>query len=374
MTLSASKLELAMRCEGHLTLPHVDEPNQWSDAGNLAHAADEDAINSGAIPPEYEERWPGLTWRSEISYAYDVATDTARYLGIGLKRHYGSLGPFEIPGTVDALGTGDGVIVIVDKKSFEAVTPARENPQLRFLALAAIRSWGIHDSCKLYVAINHELTGMDVAEIDLDFDLDAIAQEVKQIYLNTADVKARARAGQSVTFRTGRWCRWCPAFNHCPEQSKLHDLVKQDPDQDPELALKLYLDEDSAPDVYALYRRIGILHKRIGQSIHAYVSQRPIPIAPGRMYGMRNKLGNTKLDGQKVWETVRDVTQCDELADECVTKTSTQKLLKQNLKPAALKAVMTKLKENGGAERKPTISFEEYDVGPKLVTDGEEND
>lgn len=368
MTLSASKLELAQRCEGHLTLHQIDEPNEYSDAGNKAHEADEAAINTGAVPSAYLERWPGLTWRAEVSYAHDSASDTGRFLGVGIKRAYGAMGPFEIPGTIDAEGRGPGVLVVVDKKSFEAVTPPASNPQVRFLALAAARA---EPATKIYSAINHELTGIEVAEIDPDLGLDEIAHEVRQTFVNAATVRDRARRGLPVVFNVGRWCRWCHAFNSgCPEQEKLKALMRQD-HETPEFALKTYIDEESAPEVYDLYRRVGILYKRLGQQLKNYSMTRPIPIAPGRAYGPRNKLGNTKLDGDKVWQVALSM-HGEEIADKIVTRSATQKRINEVLSKIDAKALLAVVKSIGGAERKPIVEFEEYDCGPKLLKEGDD--
>lgn len=372
--ITASKLELAMKCEGHLTLPHIDEPNQYSEAGNDRHAIDEAAIDSGRIPPEYDERWPGLTWYSEVAYAYDASTNIGRYLGKGLKRGYGQLAPFEIAGTADAVGRDTaGTLVVVDRKGFDEVTPAASNPQVRFLALAIARSDPSPPS-KIYVAIRHEITGMDVAELT-EFDLDLTAAQVYATLVNAATVRTLARDGKPVNFVTGRHCRWCPAFSACPKQAELKALVKLD-QENPELAIKLYLDEDSAPDVYELYRRVGILHKRLGQSLHAYVTtKRPIQLPGGRMYGVRNKLGNTKLDGDKVWEVLSELHGQD-LADRAVSRTATRKRLEEVLKGnrgAAAKALKL-VQERGGAKREMKIVFEEYSVGPSLVTDSDDED
>lgn len=371
MSLSASKLELAQRCEGNLTLPHVDEQTQWSEDGNARHAEDEAAITAGDIPDAYRERWPDLTWRAEVSYAYDASDDTARFLGVGIKRAYGAMGPFEIPGTIDAEGRAPGVLVVVDKKSFEAVTPAASNPQVRFLALAAAR---VEPAAKVHVAINHELTGMDVAELDADLDLDVIASGIRRQLIDAADVRDRARRGLPVAFSTGRWCRWCGGFASCPKQAELKALAKL-PLDEPELALKTYVDEESAPDVYELYRRVGILHKRIGQQIHAYVMQRPIPLGNGRMYGMRNKLGNTKIEG-KIAHAVLKANYGVEIADAAVTMQATKTAMAAALKGkrGALKTMLSEIDDHGGLKRGTKVVFEEYETGPQLVTESDDEE
>lgn len=368
--LSSSKLELLDRCEGAFTRRWRDSPNEWSESGTGRHAADEDAINAGDVPDEYTERWPGLIWRSEVRYVYDVSSDTSRFVGTGSTRDYGDLRPFEVPGTVDVEGRGDGMLVVVDRKGFEVQTPADRHPQVRFLALAAAR---VEPADRIIVAIRPEIGPMDLAEVDPVFDLDVIAHDVKQRVIRAATVRSDARSGKPVAFNTGRWCRWCPAFDDCPRQAELRALVTR-PDDDPELAmLTTVVDETDAPAVYELYRRIGILHKRIGQSLHAMAASRPIPIGGGKFYGRREKLGNERLDGDVTYTVVRDL-HGQAVADQAVERSASKAQLKRAFKAAGLKvapaeaAVLAEVRARGGASRKPTYEFEEFTAELQLVS------
>lgn len=369
MTLSSSKLELLDHCEGAFTLPWSDIPNEHSDAGNERHAADESAINAGDVPEEYTERWPGLTWRAEVAYAYDVSSDTARYLGTGINRAYGELRPFEIPGTIDAEGRSPELLVVADRKGFETQPPVARHPQVRFLGLAAARA---QPAPRVVVAIRPELGPMDVAELDPVFDLDVIAHEVRQRVIRAATVRSAARNGDPVAFRTGRWCRWCPAFKPCPKQRELRVMVDR-PEDDPELALATAIADDTdAPAVYELYKRIGILHKRIGQSLHAIAASRPIPIGNGRFFGRREKRGNEKLDGDITYQVIRDL-HGQEVADAAVIRTATKTRIEATLKAdrGAAKAVIAEVRKRDGITSKSTSSFEEFDGALTLVPGGE---
>lgn len=374
--ITSSRIELAMRCEGHLTLPHRDEPNEWSDAGTERHAGDEQAINAGDVPEEYTERWPGLTWRSEVRYAYDVSTDTATFCGTGSSRQYGSPDPFAVGGTVDVEGRGNGLLVVIDRKGFEAQTPAAQHPQVRFLALAAAR---VQPAERIIVVIRPEIGAMDVAELDPVFDLDVIAHDTKQLLIRSASAVRRSRAGGPVAFNVGRWCRWCPAFAACPKQAELRALVVRD-DEDPELALQTFVDDESAAEVYALWKRIGILHKRLAQQLHAYAATRPIQVGNGRMFGPVEKRGNEKLDGDVVWAAMTELFG-RELADSAVIRTATKARLKEILKgrKGAERKVLDLVRSRGGITSKPTTTIEEYAIGgalsatdePKQLTDGD---
>ena len=365
--LSASKLELAKRCIGAFTLPWRNERNAWSDAGTERHAEDEAAINAGDTPAVLAERWPDLTWRAEVAFAYDVATGEARELGQGIGRDYKqfNLTPFEIVGTADAIGLSPSQLVVHDKKSFDDVTRASDNPQLAFLALAAGK---VYLPTRIEVAISHELRDLDVAEIDPVFDLDVIAHSVKQLMLAVVQARSDARDGKPVAFNAGRQCRWCNAFDSCPKQAELLALVKRDDEAlaSGETVMPMLTDEN-APDVYALWKSIGILHKRIGQSLYAKAADRPIPIGGGKMFGRVTKQGNEKLDGDVAYSVVRD-RYGQEVADAAVQRVATKTKIKEALNAvagrgglaAAERSVLDEVRKRGGARRDEKESIEEF--------------
>lgn len=368
--ISSSKLELVAACEGSITLPWRDSPNEHSEAGTARHADDEEAINAGDVPAEYAERWPDLTWRAEVAYVYDIAADTSRYVGCGVGRDYGTLGPFEVPGTIDAEGRDNGQLVVVDRKGFERQEPAERHRQVRFLALAAARH---QPAERITVAIRPEIGPMDVAEVDPVFDLRQVAHSVRKLVLDSARVRSEAHQGTRMpTFTVGRHCRWCPAFEDCPKQKELRALVVRD-EEDPELALSTFVDDQSAADVLQLWKRIGILHKRIGEQLYRHAAVRPIHAGPGRMFGKVIKEGNERLDGDKVHEAVAQLFG-PELADRAVVRHATKTRLESTLKGkrGAVPAVLKLVRERGGSERKATTAIEEYEIGPRLVTDDED--
>ncbi len=371
MIPTASGLELADRCPGSLTIPHRHEDNEYSKRGTADHAEDEEAINTGEVPDAYLERWPGVTsWRAEISYMYDVSSDTSRFLGVGLKRAYGDRRPFEIPGTIDVEGRGPGILVIIDKKGYEAVTPAARNPQVRFLALAAAR---VESADRLEVAIAPKIGGLDVAEVDPVFDLDVIAHETRQRLIDIARVRSDAREGKPVTFATGRWCRWCNAFDACPKQAELRELVALD-EGHPELDLATQQDD---AEVYELWKRIGILHKRIGSRLYARAAEKPIQLRSGRMFGPVIGEGKRVYDGAMVHAAITaHPTLGRDVADRAVVMTVTQTRFKEVVQPLIKRGMFSKVQSaifdsveaDGGMTRKTTTTFEEFEASMKEIT------
>jgi hypothetical protein len=106
--ITASSIERGKRCPAHATLPHRDVPTAAADAGSERHAGYEARINAGDIPEELESRWPGMSWRAEVKFAYDLSTGRGRELGQGSDRDYSGAGPLELTGTADVVGIGDG--------------------------------------------------------------------------------------------------------------------------------------------------------------------------------------------------------------------------------------------------------------------------
>lgn len=373
--LTASRYELAMRCIGSTVLPHRDTPNQHAEAGTERHAEDEQAIAAGDIPDAYEARWPGYQWRAEVAHGLDIATGDAREVGVGIGRAYPPpRTPFERFGTVDAEGWDPTTrhLVIVDKKGYEQATAAARNPQLRFLARAAST---VRRAARVTVAIAGELRALDVAELDA-FDLDTIPHELRQVELSVAAARSQARDGRPPVLTTGRWCRWCPAFNACPEQRALAALTSR-PDDDPELALvTTVIDDDDAPAVYQLYKRIGILKKRIEETLYAMAARRPIPIGGGKFFGKHVVKGDREYDGPTVHAVVAANPELGrDVADKVVEMIATQAQFERVVKPlvkrgkfaATARAVFGEVERQGKMQRKETTEIGEFVPELRLV-------
>ena len=381
MTFTASKVELAWKCPGAFALPHFEEKHAGQDEGNERHVDQEAAINVGDIPEVLAERWPGYTWRAEVSYAIDVATGKGRELGAGIARAYDSpgglaaigiepLSPFEISGTSDAEGRGPaGELVIVDRKSFDPnVSRASKNAQLHTLGLAATRAFGL-DECE--VAIHHEARALDVAPLDF-FNLEAFQVELQGIHERVAVARSKVREGLDLALSPGPHCRWCPAFMGpdgiaCPAQKKIATLVRSgDAATKAELIIPL-ADDESAAEAYLFAQQLGMLLKRLNGAIYARAAERPIPLPDGRMFGPVTKQGNEQIDAEIAYRVVRE-KHGQEIADAAVARSASKASIERAMKlcggkgkvAALQREVLEVIKANGGTKREPKTEIESY--------------
>lgn len=389
--ITASKISLAAKCLGAFTLPGISEVHGGQTDGVEAHADHEEAIESGNVPEILTERWPGYSWRAEVSYAVDVSTGVGRVLGVGLHRAYDTpgglvafgippLAPFEVSGTADAEGRGPkGELVIVDWKSFDPlVARAAKNAQLHTLALAATRAYGL-DECE--VAISHKLRPFDVAPLG-PIDFDVFEMELRRIFEAVAKARSDARDGRPATLVPGQHCRYCPAFIGpqgvaCPAQQKLAlDMGSEDTAMSLEKRIPFENDEDAA-QAFDLLSRIKMLTARLTSALYARAGERPIPLADGRVLGPVQKLGNERLDGDEVFRVVRDQIGIG-VADLAVSRVASKVKLREALKGAARRGsvaelerkILDEVRKRGGAKREMKTVIEVHDAEIKTLPQG----
>jgi hypothetical protein len=362
--ITASRIELVKRCVGSHALPHRDAHEHEVADGKDRHATQEESINAGDVPAEYTERWPGMTWRAEVKFAYDIVTGDGRELGVGNDRDYSTAHPTEVCGTADVVGLSDRLIVIVDRKGFDpSVSRAAQNAQVHLAALAFSRAHGIDDA---HVAIHHEVRPLDVAELDM-LDLDAFAVEVRDIFHAAAAAREAYAQGAPLELNEGKWCRWCPAFDACPKKRALVQMVASNAaDDQVEMLLPLNSDEGAAM-AYDFAQRLRMLLKRVDAAIYARAAERPIPLPNGMMLGKVQTLGNERLDGDIVYEVIK-ARHGQAIADAAVERTATKKRIREALgfvsgkgQLAAMeRSVLDDVRARGGAKREPKETIEEY--------------
>lgn len=363
--ITASKLDLARHCPGSFALDHYSEKNEYQDEGVERHATFQEQIESGGVPERLAQRWPGATWRAEVKFAFDLSTGNGRELQGHAHRDYSKANPLEICGTADAVGLLPGRLIVVDFKSFDPNVPrAAVNAQVHIAALALCRAHGIDDAD---VAIHHEARALDVASIDV-FDFELFAEEAKRIVEATVRARSDRRAGKLPQLSAGYWCRWCPAFVGCPLQKSLALEVSS---ADGVMSLEQRIpfeSDDEAAAAYDLYQRIKMLSARIGAALYARASERPIPLSDGRVFGPVEKPGNERLDGDVVYQVIRE-QHGQSVADAAVIRAATKKRIHDALQFVAGKGqaaamerkVMEAVRERGGSKREVKTVVETYE-------------
>lgn len=377
MSPSASALERALRCPGSFALPQANTSSRWAQDGTANHAESEAAVNAGDLPEDVARILgaAGGTARAEIAMAYDVSTDTARILGYGLDRDYGELGPYEIPGTADIGAYDDQRVYVIDRKLWQQVTPAEANKQLAHLALALCRALGKSEA---RVALLYEARRPDVADLDA-LDLDAHAARLRGLKSSIAEQRARYASGLMPDVAEGAWCRHCPAAHACPAKVALvRRLVSGEEASDLEMLMQL--DDEAAAFAYERLGQAKALLKRIEAALYARAAEAPIPLGGGRFLGKHTKPGVERLDGDTVYDTVRDMYG-QAIADLAVERKATKTALKAALKESGVKplakaelAVLDAVRAAGGSTRESTETIGEYVQAAQLASSSNTNE
>lgn len=365
--LSASAVPRALACPASLVLPQEDYRTEHAEAGSERHAEMEDAADRGAHDelPEVVRSLlkPGDLTASEVSFAYDVATDTARELGHVRGRAYVGLAPYEITGTIDLLIVGNGRVVVVDYKGFEEVTHAEDNAQLATYALMVARTYGYREVTVVvvYLVANRKPTIATLAALDLDIH----AARLRDLQITVA-----AAAKDPDTYATvGKQCKYCPAFLACPKQRQLQSEVQQGLVPMRVEAMLPLADDDKANDAYELLATLKMMTQRLSAALYARANERPIPLRNGKLFGPRVVNGNEKLDADKTYEIIR-AKYGQAIADTAVERKASKTKIKEALGfavgkgkvAAAEREVLAQLKERGGIERGTKTVVEEYEA------------
>ncbi len=218
MIISASSIPRLLLCPASASLPQHDYRTQAAEDGQDRHADMEAAADVGdheALPGVVASLiLPGDELLAEVSFAYDVSADTARMIG-PVHRNYGDLTPYEIGGTPDLVVLGNGRGVLAEYKSFEEVEAAESNTQTLTTGLMVARSFGL-DELTVVIAYLGGMRKPSTAVLSL-LDFDTHAARLKQLQFDVA----LAAKEPAKFLRTGRHCKYCPAFLSCPAQNAL---------------------------------------------------------------------------------------------------------------------------------------------------------
>lgn len=392
---SASSTELLLLCPPAFAqlqihgLPVIDEPDPFAELGHVKHEFLADVHDLGDIDaalylapeasrailsrfPIPEETLQRDAWGVEIAYGYDWQEETAREIGRRLNRRYGELGEFEIPGTSDMEGLaadGETVRILDFKTGFHRVTRARDNWQMRFLALAAARARGRTRARVEVVYVppeEGEKIEHDAAEFDA-FELGLVAAELR-IYCNRVDaaresIRQHGYLGlEEVT--TGPHCRRCPAYKVCPATAAL--LARCAEPASLEADFRALLRPETAPQAKRLHERIALLSERLGGDLKAYATVSPFETAPGVLYGPV-AVGKDSIDGVLAWDALKREFGV-EVADGAAEKRVTKRALRDALRVIAPRGQLASFErralevigEAGGVTVKTHVEVKEH--------------
>lgn len=365
---TASGLGRVISCPSSEALPHTKSSGSYAAAGTARHTYLENVAAMGReaaleqVPDEHREMCEDIDLEGmptnlacEVAFAWDWVTGEARELGRGLARDYSDCTETEIAGTIDTLGVSDDGLYVGDYKGFEYVS-ARGNPQLLFSAMCAAKVYGKESATLEITNIRGAENLRNRSHVDT-FDLADFEVQLRAAIAMANSIKS----GQlSPNYNQGDHCKYCPAFDSCPAKTALiRTMVEGEP--------TAIITEENAADAYAKYIQMKAMMAKVSTAIHAYAKERPIPLPNGREFGAREKLGNEKLDGDIVYEAIRDQLGQD-AADIAVQRTATKTGIAKAVKAAkpdgtikaAQERILATVRHNGGSKRSASVVVDEH--------------
>jgi hypothetical protein len=315
MKLSGSSLQRASICPPSAILPAVQQVAAAATRGTVWHdflfRVNTEGLQRAleAAPAEHRAALAALdfdrlplnpdAWAPEVSFAYNVESDTARELGRGLGRDYGPLLlEGELPGTPDVTGVHlveDKRARVLDYKTgFAHLGAPAESWQLGFYALCAARAMGAEEAEVSFIRIREDGEAyFDTAVLDF-FALEAIALRLREVVARVREAQATHEAGGALALTEGEHCRRCPALPRCPAMATLATALGSGegwltPGE---------LTPERAARVWERLQAARLVVERVTGALELYASEAPIPLPGGRVYGVK-KLPRDVFDARK---------------------------------------------------------------------------
>lgn len=372
MRVTASGLERAMRCPESMILPVVSSTSEAAEKGTWRHAflaslasglSVTDAL--AALPEQYRDICAALpieelpvTLTAELAVAYDVSSGKARIIGTNVDRNYGELAAAEIAGTADVVGLSNGTALVLDWKSVGSRDRASDSYQLRFLALAVARIYGVE-------TVRAEIVRLgDGGEVYRNWHV----FEAMDLDVFAAELRAWLASDGGRGLSEGPWCHYCSSFAFCPAKASLAVAVAEGKALAPAEEM-LPLTPTRAGVAWVRLRAAKQLIAHVERAVIATLdeNQGELPLPDGRTLRRVVKPGNERLDGDVTYAAVRDLYG-QAVADAAVERHATKAAIKNALRPLLTKrgelgkgetAVLERVRAAGGVERKPSSSIEE---------------
>lgn len=379
MKVSGSSVERVLACPASAALPQAQTTSEYAERGIAGHRFIAKAKKAGRevaldeVAEEYRDMCEGIDLdsipdaRVEVAMVYDAATDKARIVGEDIGRQYGDLGPFEIPCTTDLLGRIDDAVYVGDVKLGHGdVTPAKDNQQLAFGALAASRALGLDDAVVEVLRAPNGRVWRDRATLDM-FDLADMAARVRDLFERVAVQQSLIAKGQAPDVKEGSWCKYCPAQPACPAKTALIKRLASG-DEFTELDLMKPLTPELAGIAWERLAMSKRLLQEIERRVRAAISEYgEVPLPNGNVLREVTAEGNERLDGETVFRVLTD-RRNPEVARRAVRYTATKKDLRAALKAGlgqgetlakAERETLDAIRAEGGAKRGATTKLEE---------------
>lgn len=271
--ITGSALERVYNCPSSEKMHRAASTTEASLQGTSNHSAIEVGLLTGNLSglPDVVKGFAGndVTIRVEVAYALDVEQRTVRCIGERIGRNYGNLGEWEIALTVDAVFSGE-TTKMVDWKSRERVTPAASNWQIRAGCLAVMTELGLQD-------IDGAIAYLDDGHID-SMSLDVFGAEA--LWVELEQLVRTAKSATVGEVHSGPWCKYCPAFVHCPAQTKLA-LAMIGEAVGVDMAVATMTDEQ-AGRAWEKVKEFQLIAARVEDALRTRAKRSPLPLANGK--------------------------------------------------------------------------------------------
>lgn len=339
---SASSLERVMLCQASDIVPiriTNTDGNEFSEFGTAKHNFI-DSITQGMsrdealsrvtdkyrkacelISSEFLAKFRDI--KTELSFAVDLETGGAMYLGNHLNRDYPDVGESYRTGTCDimAVNAETGIPVLADMKSGRFTTECSENWQIRFLAYAMHYIYNYPKiECHLiylregedpifdtFTFEEHHFKEIKVGLLKLWKEL--IRQEKNFLEQGVLELKEGVKQ-----------CEYCPAMVACP--AKIGALVAlgkkaTDADLDKVPTAIQNMTNEQAKDAWVRYKKVDAYWKLADKQMKEFVKQKSIDLGNGKsVAAVTCKRSYTDDEGNRKTTTFKKIMEIKTPKDE----------------------------------------------------------
>lgn len=287
-----------MKCPASCALASASHTGWAAHFGNENHEKIADGDTSRRIVAEVLADAEHV--RHEVAYALDVETRTVRELGVNIRRSYGQLLSTEFALTVDLECKKGGTWWVVDWKSREKQTIARDNWQIRAQVMAVMGRHGVDSAIGAlgYLEDNE----LDAAPFDV-WHVTGFWSDLRRLLQRIRDAKATVARGEQPSVSAGQWCKYCPALASCPAHTRLAlSLLGELESIDKQIAA---LTVEQAGRAWELLKRYDNIADRVKESIRSRATREIIPLTNGRRLALVESQ-RRGLDTKKAKEMLGD--------------------------------------------------------------------